>query len=78
MYNDPKFSISDLAIKLNLPNIHLDYLFKYHSKISFSDYKKKIRIHHSIRLIESNYLKTNTLDSLAKGVGFASYNPLFH
>ncbi len=77
LFKDPKFSINDLAIKLNIPNSHLNYLFKYHSKISFSDYKKKIRIHRSILLIESNYLKTNTMDSLAKEVGFASYNPFF-
>lgn len=77
LFKDPKFSINDLAIKLNIPNSHLNYLFKYHSKISFSDYKKKVRIDRSIQLIESNYLKTHTLDTLAKEVGFASYNPFF-
>jgi len=76
-FRDPNFSLSDLATKINAPNSHIIYLFKYHSEISFSDYKKTIRIHHSIRLIELNYLKTNTLDSLAKEVGFASYNPFF-
>lgn len=76
-FKDPKFSLPDLALKLNIPNSNLNYLFKYHSKISFSDYKKKVRIHQSIRLIESNYLKTHTLDTLAKEVGFASYNPFF-
>lgn len=76
-FRDSKFSLSDLALKLNIPNSYLNYVFKYHSKISFSDYKKKIRIHHSIRLIESNHLKTHTLDTLAKEVGFASYNPFF-
>lgn len=76
-FKDPKFSLSDLAIKVNIPNSNLNYLFKYHSEISFSDYKKKVRIHQSVRLIESNYLKTHTLDTLAKEVGFASYNPFF-
>lgn len=77
LFQDSNFSIHNLAIKLNIPNSHLNYLFKYHSKISFLDYKKKIRIHRSILLLESNYLKTNTMDSLAKEVGFASYNPFF-
>lgn len=77
VFKDSKFSMNDLAIKLNIPNSHLNYLYKYHSKISFSDYKKKIRIRRSILLIESNYLKTNTIESLAKEVGFASYNPFF-
>ncbi|TDE01118.1 AraC family transcriptional regulator [Flavobacterium hiemivividum] len=77
LFKESKFSMNDLAIKLNIPNSHVNYLYKYHSKISFSDYKKKIRIHRSILLIESNYLKTNTIESLAKEVGFASYNPFF-
>lgn len=75
LYRNSKFSLSDMAKKIKIPNSHLNYLFKYHSKISFSDFKNNVRIHHSIRLIESDYLKTNTLDGLAKEIGFASYNP---
>lgn len=76
-FRDPKFSLTDFAIKLNIPKSHLSYLFKYHSKISFSDYKKIVRIQQALQLIEADYLKTNTFDSLAKEVGFASYNPFF-
>jgi AraC-like DNA-binding protein len=77
LFKDPKFSLSDLALNLNIPNSNLNYIFKYYSKISFSDYKKTVRIHRSIQMIETNYLKTHTLDTLAKEVGFASYNPFF-
>jgi len=75
MFKDPKFLVSDLVKKLRIPKSHISYLFKYHSKISFFDFKNKMRIQESIRLMESGYLKTNTLDSLAKEIGFASYNP---
>jgi len=77
MFKNPKFSISDISEKLIIPLSHLNYVFKYHRSLSFSDYKKVIRIQYSIKLMESNYLKTNTLDSLAKEVGFASYNPFY-
>lgn len=77
VFGDSKFSLSDLALKLNIPYSNLNYLFKYHSKISFSDYKKKVRIHRSIHLMKSDYLKTRTLNTLAQEVGFASYNPFF-
>jgi AraC-like DNA-binding protein len=77
MFKNPKFSISDISEKLIIPLSHLNYVFKYHCRLSFSDYKKVIRIQYSIILIESNYLKTNTLDTLAKQVGFASYNPFY-
>ena len=76
-FRDSKFSLLDLALKLNIPKSHLSYLFKYHSVISFSDYKKIIRIQDALQLIQADYLKSNTFDSLAKEVGFASYNPFF-
>lgn len=71
------FSLQDVSIKLNIPKSHLTFLFKYHSKISFSDYKKIVRIHDSLALIDEGYLSTNTFDSLAKEVGFKSYNTFF-
>jgi AraC-like DNA-binding protein len=76
-FKDFKFTISDLASKLKIPTSHLNYIFKYHCKIPFSDYKKIIRIQHAINFIQSGYLKRNTLESLAKEVGFASYNPFY-
>jgi AraC-like DNA-binding protein len=77
LFREPKFKLTDFALKLNIPKSHLSYLFKYHSKISFSDYKKIARIEYALHLIQSDYLKTNTFDSLAKEVGFSSYNPFF-
>ena len=76
-FRNSKFKLADLALKLNIPKSHLSYLFKYHSEISFSDYKKIIRIQDALQLIQSGYLNSNTFDSLAKEVGFASYNPFF-
>jgi len=76
-FKNPQFSVKDLAHVLNIPNSHLKYIFKYHSKLSFSDYKKISRIQNSLDLINTNYLATNTMESLAKEVGFSSYNPFF-
>ncbi len=76
-YRDAKFSLSDLANKLNIPKSHLSFLFKYHSKISFPEYKKIVRIYDGLELINSGYLNTNTYDSLAKEIGFSSYNTFF-
>jgi AraC-like DNA-binding protein len=70
-------SISDLALKLKIPKSHLSFVFKYHSEISFSDFKKVVRIQDSLDLIEQGYLKTNTFDSLSKNVGFSTYNTFF-
>jgi AraC-like DNA-binding protein len=77
LFRNSEMTISDLANSLKIPKSHLSYLFKYHSTISFSEYKKVIRIRDAINQIEQNYLKNNTLDSLSKKVGFTSYNPFF-
>lgn len=71
------YSLSDFAKELNIPKSHVSYLFKYHSKISFTDFKKIARIQYSLKLIDSSFLVTNTLDALSKEVGFVSYNTFF-
>ena len=70
-------SINDFAHKLRMPKSHLSFLFKYHSEISFTDFKKYVRIKNAIQLIDNDYLKSNTFDSLAKEVGFTTYNTFF-
>ena len=77
VFRDPKVSISDISNKLNVPASHIVYLFKCHSNSSFSEYRMHSRIQDSLTLIEDDYLKTNTLESLAYKVGFSSYNPFF-
>jgi AraC-like DNA-binding protein len=71
------FTINLIANKLNIPKSHLIYLFKYHSKISFIEFKKIVRIHYAIKLIEDDFLSSNTLNSLSKKVGFTSYDPFY-
>ena len=77
IFRNPKASPTDVANKLGVPTSHIVYLFKYHSNISFSEYRMHSRIKDGINLIEQGYLKANTLESLAYKTGFASYNPFF-
>jgi AraC-like DNA-binding protein len=77
IFRDSTITMTDLANKLNAPKSHISYLFKYHSTISFSEFKKMIRIQDAIKLINEGYLKENTLDYLSKKVGFPSYNTFF-
>lgn len=77
LFRNPTTSMIDIANKLNIPKSHVSYLFKYHSTISFSEYKKVIRIQDAINLINEDYLKNHTLDYLSKTVGFPSYNTFF-
>lgn len=71
------FNLATLAHRMNIPKSHLVYIFKYHSNISFIDFKKIIRIQKSKDLIHDGYLKLNTFESLATEVGFSTYSAFF-
>jgi len=71
------FKLKDLSDKLNIPKSHVIYVFKYHAKISFNDFKKIVRIQNAIGLIEKGFLKMNTLEALAIEIGFSSYSAFF-
>jgi AraC-like DNA-binding protein len=77
IFRHQKTSQSDIAKSLGVPTSHIVYLFKYHSKISFTEYRKNNRIQDSISLIKEGFLNVETLESLAYKTGFASYNPFF-
>jgi len=76
-FRNQKITQKEFAENLNIPKSHLNFIFKYHSKISFNEFKKIIRVYDAVNLIESGYLKLNTLNALAEKVGFSSYNPFF-
>jgi AraC-like DNA-binding protein len=76
-FKNPKMSISDLATEIGVPVSHLVYLFKYHCTVNFTEFKTIHKIDHAKELIDSGFLSTNTLESLAAEIGFSSYNPFF-
>jgi YesN/AraC family two-component response regulator len=76
-FRNQKITITDMANELSVPASHIVYLFKYHCDLTFTEYKSLIRIKDAQRLIDSGFLGTNTLESLAIEVGFSSYNPFF-
>jgi AraC-like DNA-binding protein len=76
-FRNNKFSKSELAEKLNIPKSHINFIFKYHSKLSYTEFVNKARTFDAIELIESGYLSTHKMDSLALKVGYMSYNPFF-
>jgi AraC-like DNA-binding protein len=76
-FRTPENTIDDLAKNLNIPKYHLTYVFKYHSKESYSNFKKIIRIQDAINILKSGYLASHTLESLSTEVGFSSYTSFY-
>jgi YesN/AraC family two-component response regulator len=76
-FRDNTFKMNELGNALNIPRSHIAYLFKYHCKIPFVAYTKYCKIKDAQTLIKEKYLRTNTLESLSKKIGFISYNTFF-
>ena len=76
-FRKAKTSATEFAKKLEIPKSHLNFIFKYHCKITFTEFKNIIKIYDALQLIETGFLKINTLDALAIKAGFSSYNPFF-
>lgn len=74
-FRDSSFSILNLSRETGLPQYFIYFIFKYYCKIKFNEYKRLVRIFHAVKLINDGFLNSNTLDALAKTVGFSSYNP---
>jgi AraC-like DNA-binding protein len=57
-------TLKELAFRLNYPQSHLKYVFKYHTYCSYSEYQSILKIKYALILIKSGYLDTHTIDSL--------------
>ena len=77
IFRNPELTIDDIAAHLKIPSSHIYFVFKYHCLETFSDFKKIVRVHDAIKLLEIGYLKTSTVESLSSEVGFLTYNT-FH
>lgn len=54
-----------LAFKLDHPQSHIKFVFKYYSNYSFGEYQNIIKIKMAIKLIRSGFLDTHTIDTLS-------------
>ena len=76
-FRSSKYRANNLAENLSIPSSHLAYIFKYHCKMSFTEYKNHHRIEDALKLINEGFLDSKTFDGLAEKVGYVSYNPFF-
>jgi AraC-like DNA-binding protein len=76
-FRNQKMTINEMANELGIPVSHLVYVFKYHSQLTFTEFRTFMRIEDAKNQIKEGFLRTNTLESLAIEVGFSSYNPFF-
>lgn len=69
--------VTDLANKMKIPKSHVVFIFKYYSKINFTEFKRNIRIKKAIQLMQDGYLTSNIMESLSEEIGFSTYSSFF-
>lgn len=58
-------TLKELAFKIDYPQSHLKYVFKYYTYSTFGEYQNILKLKYAMKLIQSGYLDTRTIDSLA-------------
>lgn len=76
-YLDKNFSITTLAVSLDIPMHHLRYYFSRHLKISFATYRNHLRVEYVKILISRDEHKKLSIEGLGKMAGFSSKSTFF-
>jgi AraC-like DNA-binding protein len=63
-------SLKEFAFRLNYPQSHVKYVFKYYAYCSYSEYQNILKVKYALKLIKAGYLDSHTIDSLSLGCLF--------
>lgn len=72
LYLQSDFDETLLAGRLGMPAHHLSYFLNQHHNTTFSKYRNQLRIGYACNIIQSGYLKQNTIEALAGQCGYSS------
>jgi len=78
LIKDPDFDLEVLSVETGIPSSHLIFIFRYHSRESFNDCKKLLRIREAVRMMEDENMQSLTFEAIAQKVGFNSYTTFFN
>ncbi len=71
-YIQKEFSLSQMSFDLKIPERFLSNYFNKVLNITFSDWRKNLRIDHVCKLIEDGEAKNLTIEAISTNAGFAS------
>jgi AraC-like DNA-binding protein len=65
-------TISEISVELDISPRNISFILNNHMGVGFNDFVNKYRVNAFIEKLNEGYLKSFTLESLAKEVGFSS------
>ena len=73
-FRNPNFGLDELSKAVRIPTQHLRYVFKYHSKMGFVNYRNYCRMEDLIARLLNEEHSNYTLEALALEHGFGSHS----
>ncbi len=73
-FRNPNFGLDELSRAVRIPTQHLRYVFKYHSKMGFVNYRNYCRMEDLIARLLNEEHSNYTLEALALEHGFGSHS----
>lgn len=77
-YTDPNFSISDIALKFEVPQNHVSFCINSIFKIKFSKLRTQLRIEYTKKLLQESMHSSITIDGIAQMSGFSSRSSFYN
>lgn len=76
-YLNPEFDISDLSIKLQIPQHHIAYCFTSILDIKFTSYRTKLRVNYAKEMLKKGATESLSIDGIGTQSGFSSRSSFY-
>ncbi len=76
-YINPDFDIKSISSELQSPLYHIEYLFRYYNKYSFSEFRNAMRVQYVLDNFNKGLMKNYTLEAIGLKAGFSSRSSFF-
>jgi AraC-like DNA-binding protein len=76
-FTDPLFDMKSISAELQYPLYHIEFLFRYYNKHSFSEFRNIMRVQFVLKEFESGNSHNYTMEGLGLKAGFNSRSSFF-
>ncbi|MDI1233636.1 MAG: AraC family transcriptional regulator [bacterium] len=76
-YTSVDFDIKSICTELKAPLYHIEYLFRYYNKYSFSEFRNVMRVNYVLKQFEAGSSQNFTIEAIGLNAGFSSRSSFF-
>jgi len=76
-YTDPDFDMKNISKELQFPLYHIEYLFRYYNRYSFSEFRNILRVQYVLKDFDLGLSQNYTMEAIGERAGFSSRSSFF-